>query len=151
MQSSTNVMQSRIRPAKPEDMSFVFDSWLKSWRTSKYSGVVPNNLYFDTYRSTIENVIGRGSSIVVATAQNNEDHILGWACFETTPDGRAVVHYLYVKDPYLKFGIPDKLLEYLEGDKPGFYTFNYPQVTDALKYRWPGVKWGWAPEIARRK
>lgn len=132
-------------------MSFMFDSWLKSWRTSKHSGVVPNNLYFATYRATIENVVGRGSEIWIACAAANESHILGWACFETTPDGKAVVHYIYVKDPYLKFNIGAQLMEVIRGEVPGFYTFNYHQVTDTLRTCFPNAKWGWAPEIARRK
>jgi hypothetical protein len=138
-----------IRPLKAEDRDFFFDSWLKSWRKSRYAGVIPNNLYYDTYRSTIESLVARGATVQVACGEENPDHILGWVCWEKTPDGYAVVHYLYVKDPYLKYQVDEKLLAGVEGERPGFYTFKYPQVERALEKA--GGRWTWAPEIARRK
>jgi hypothetical protein len=140
------------RSIKPDDTNFIFDSWLKSWRGNKASGVVPNHLYYSTYRTTIEVLIGRGATIDVAILPDRPDHILGWMCSEVTPDGFSCLHYLYVKDPYLKRGVDGILLDQLKGQKPGFYTFKYAQVTEALFKRWPnqGV-WKWAPEIGRRK
>lgn len=136
----------KTRPAKPEDTNFIFDSWLKSWRTSRYAGVVPNHLYFATYRATIECLVGRGAELTVACAENNEDHILGWVCSEVLADGKACIHYLYTKDPFLKKGIDKELLSTIKGTLPGFYSFNYSQVTSCLSHEWK-----WAPEIARRK
>jgi GNAT superfamily N-acetyltransferase len=145
-------MAITTRMMKPNDLNFVFDSWLKSWRSNKYAGVIPNNLYYSTYRSTIEGLVGRGAEVVVAVNSEDEDHILGYVCFETTPDGFSCIHYLYVKDPYLKRGVDAILLEQVKGQKPGFFTFKYSQVTEALFKRWPNLGvWKWAPEIARRK
>lgn len=140
-----------IRPARTEDINFVFDSWLKSWRKSRYAGVVPNHLYYATYRATIESLVARGAMLTIACHPVNTDHILGWICTEQTLDGYAVVHYLYVKDPFLKLGVDKELLEAVTGITPGFYTFCYTQVKDALEKEWPGQRWQWAPEIGRRK
>lgn len=120
----------------------VFDSWLKSWRISKFAGVIPNHLYFETQRTLIEDLIARGAVIKVAYPTGREDIILGWACSEVK-EGKCVLHYLYTKDPFIGLGIPDLLLAALPGDKPGFLT--HKLHLKELK------EWRHAPEIARRK
>lgn len=136
-----------IRPATPDDMGFVWDSWLKSWRKSPWAGCIPNNLYFETTRSAIEQLVGRGATFLVACLAAEPDKILGWCCHELSQDTtpRTVVHYVYVKDPYLSLGIAGQLVNGLPGAKPGFYSHRYRQVAEAC----PG--WRHAPEIARRK
>ncbi len=133
----------QLRDSKPADLSLVFDSWMRSWRSSKWAGVIPNNLYFDTMRTLIEDLITRGAKITIAAHEENPDLILGWACYEIK-EGRTVLHYLYIRDGYVGSSqdIADKLLEATPGDKPGFVTFKM-QHKD-LK------SWTHAPEIARR-
>lgn len=141
----------QIRGVNSDDISFIFDSWLRSWRKSPWAGVIPNNLYFPLTRSTIEQLVARGAEFKVACLASDPERILGWICHEQTgPD--AVVHYCYVKDPYLNLGIGDALVSAIPGNKPGFYTFRYRQVTDACpsgSRENPG--WRHAPEIARRR
>lgn len=144
-------MSTKIRPARKEDINFIFDSWLKSWRKSRYAGVIPNHLYYATYRATIESLVARGAELKVACHPSNEDHILGWSCTEVTSDGFSVVHYLYVKDCFFNLGVESELLDNLPGEKPGFYTFNYKQVKESLEAKWPNSRFTWAPEIGRRK
>lgn len=138
-------MKILYRPAKPSDVPFIFDSWLRSWRDLPWSGTIPNNLYADTQRSCIEQLLARGARIEVAHPEGRDDHILGWACTEVTRDGFAVLHYLYVKDPYITLSIDDQLVARAEGKTPGFYTHRNPRFLSVI----PG--WTHAPEIARRK
>lgn len=134
----------QIRGARKDDISFIFDSWLRSWRKSPWAGVVPNNVYFPLTRSVIEQLVARGAEFKVACLADNPDLILGWICHELTgPD--AVVHYVYTKDPYLSLGIGEALVAAIPGNKPGFYTFRYRQVSEACQ------GWKHAAEIARRK
>ncbi len=132
-----------LRDSKPADLSLVFDSWMRSWRSSKWAGVIPNNLYFETMRTLIEDLITRGAKITVAAHQDDPDLILGWACYEIK-EGRTVLHYLYIRDAYVgsSQSIFDELLAKMPGDKPGFLTFKLPHKD--LK------TWTHAPEIARR-
>lgn len=120
----------------------VFDSWLKSWRTSKWAGVIPNNLYFETQRTLIEDLIARGATILIAHPSGRPDIILAWACGEVK-EGKTVLHYLYTKDPFIGLGLPTLLLNALPGDKPGFITHKL-----SLKET---KEWRHTPEIARRK
>lgn len=140
------------RGARSDDFKFIFDSWLRSWRESPWAGVIPNNLYFPLTRSTIEQLVARGAEFVIACLAADPERILGWICYEQTGP-KAVVHYIYVKDPYLPLGIGDALVGQIPGQKPGFFTFRYRQVTDACQPLRSKDREGWvhAPEIARRK
>lgn len=135
-------MEILVRDRTPDDLSMVFDSWLKSWRTSKWAGVIPNHLYFATQRAAIEELLLRGAVIKVAHPSGRPDIILGWACGEEK-EGKTVLHYLYTKDPFLGLGIPALLIGALPGDKPGFVTHKLP--LKELK------DWRHTPEMARRK
>jgi len=128
------------RPATADELSLVFDSWLNSWRTSRHAGCIPNNLYFSTTRTVIEDLIARGATILVCDAGKT---LKGWICGEVK-DGRSVVHYLYCKDPYLRSGVEDRLLDALPGKKPGWFTFYLHRFGKDRS-------WTHAPEIARRK
>lgn len=131
-----------VRSVKAGDLNFVFDSWMKSWRTSKYAGTTPNHLYFNVQRTLIEDLITRGAKILVAYPEDRDDVILGWACGEVKGE-QTVLHYCYVKDPFLGHGIQARLISDLAGSKPGFVT------------HWQNLKetktWKHVPEMARRK
>lgn len=134
-----------IRPASADDIKFIMSSWKQSWRTSPWAGVIRNDEYFASVRSTIDGLIARGASLFVACLRAQPDRILGWGCFETLTDGSACCHYIYVKDPYLRMGIGEALVGEAVGTKPGLYTFRFRQVVESC----PG--WKHAPEVARRK
>jgi hypothetical protein len=135
-------MKILTRDRTSEDLPMIFDSWLKDWRTSKWAGVIPNHLYFETQRVLIEDLFARGAQVKIAYPEGREDVILGWACAEVK-EGKTVLHYLYTKDPFIGLGIPDLLLAALPGTKPGFVTHRLP-----LKET---KEWRHAPEMARRK
>jgi hypothetical protein len=79
---------------------------------------------------------------VVASPVGQTDVILGWACGEEK-DGAAVAHYCYIKDPFLGFGIAERLIDALPGAKPGFLTHKL----SGKEWR----EWRHVPELARRK
>jgi hypothetical protein len=131
-----------IRPAKPEDINFVMSSWKRTWRTSPWAGTVRNDEYFASINSTIEGLIIRGAQILVAELNNR---LLGFICYEVLAESECCVHYLFVKDPFIRFNIAGELLNAAPGTKPGFYTHRYHQVAEVC------TGWRHAPEIARRK
>lgn len=122
------------------ESGFVYDSWLQSWRESKWAGVIPNNLFYGTTRTTIDELIGRGATVLVAEL-NGE--LLGFTVGEVK-DGKTVHHYTYVKDPFLGRGLEERLLAALPGTKPGWFTFAQSRF---LKDK----QWKHAPEMARRQ
>lgn len=129
-----------VRACAEDEIKFVYDAWLNSWRTSRYAGVIPNHLYYETTRATIDELIARGASVLVAMS---EGEILGFICGELK-DGKKVHHYTYVKDAFLRKGVEERLLAELPGTGPGWFTFAQSQF---LKDK----SWKHAPEIARRQ
>lgn len=128
------------RRMEPDDVPFVKDAWLNSWRKSRYAGVIPNHLYYDTTRTTIEDLFSRGAVTIVAEYKGE---LLGFACGEVK-DGKKVLHYLFTKDAFLRRGVDERLLNELPGEGPGWFTFALERF---LKDR----TWNHAPEIARRQ
>lgn len=140
MTSPTSLPEYTIRPGCASDLPYVMDTWLNEWRTSKYAGVIPNHLYYETQRTLIEDLLGRGASVVIA--QDPADgRISGWAVGELKTD-TAVVHYLYVRSGSQPRGLVQSLISRLPGAKPGFVTHHLPYV-ELKTYRW-------VPELARR-
>ncbi len=135
-------MDVLIRPGKVEDHPLIFDSYLKSWRTNKAAGTIPNHLFFSVQRTLLEDLLARGAVLSIAYPEGHVDLILGWACAEEK-EGKTVLHYLYVKDPYIGLGLPDLLLASLPGAQPGFITHKLP--LKEIK------EWRHTPEMARRK
>jgi GNAT superfamily N-acetyltransferase len=131
-----------LRPAKPSDLNFIFDSWMKAWRTSKWAGVIPNHMYYEVQRTLIEDLIARGAALLVAYPEGKDDVILGWACGEEK-DEATVLHFVYVKDPFLGLGIAGRLVDALPGTKPGFISHRIASK------EWK--EWRHVPEMARRK
>lgn len=78
----------------------------------------------------------------MAHLENRPNDILGWILSEEK-EGVTVVHYLYVKDAYLKYPVAQVLLDHTPGTKPGY-------ITHYLKHRIFRT-WKLTPEIARRK
>ncbi len=135
-------MAYQVRSVKASDLNLVFDSWMKDWRESKHAGTIPNHLYFNVQRTLIEDLIARGAKILIAHPPDRDDVILGWACGEEK-GGQTVLHYCYVKDPFLGFGIQARLISDLPGTKPGFVT-HWQNLKETKK-------WKHVPEMARRK
>lgn len=135
-----------IRAAGPDDMRCIMDNWKQSWRTCPWAGCIRNDEYYDVTRSTIEGLISRGAKFLIASHESKPGRILGWVCYEVLADGLCCVHYLYVKDPFLRGGIDKQLVEACEGERPGLYSFRFRQVVEAV-----GPGWRHAPEVARRK
>lgn len=136
------------RDARADDIAFCLDSWLRSWRTCPSAGTIRNDMYFPVQRATIEGLIGRGAKITVACLASDDSKILGWVCYEITSQNETVIHYLYVKDAYIQFGLGSQLVARCPGTKPGLFTHRYRQVIDSLGDH---HAWRWAPEAARRK
>ncbi len=141
-------MPVSFREWRDEDRAFVMDSWLRSYRSSKWAGITPNHLYFDVTRVCINQLLDRGAKILIAHAPTSEDAIIGFLCYEQLKNGEVAVHYCYVKDPYRRAGVASRLIArvYTDHEKPLYYTFR----TDFAKY-FKGIRLGFAPEIARRK
>lgn len=108
--STTFDIQVLQRYAEKSDLSFIFSSWLKSFRGSPLAASVENAAYFDGHHRLIEGVL-RHARVLCAVSSEDPSQIYGWVCYEIpnapTP---PVVHYVYVKHSFRGFGIAKRLL-----------------------------------------
>ncbi len=91
------------------ELSFVFDSWARSFKKSKWAGCVRNCDYDATSRGTIGEIIDRGARVTVAVEEmaDGTRNIVGYSVSEPA---QKVLHYLYVKRALRGLGIGKRLL-----------------------------------------
>lgn len=141
-----------LRAPIPADLGYIRSTWLSSYRTSPYAGVVPNNLYDDVYSATIDQLILRGLQFVVVANPAAPELLIGWLAFEPGPTGSQlpastpVVLFGFVKPTYRRLGVMSQLLASIgiRGSTSFFYVFR----TACSKY-FRGGKY--RPEIGRRR
>ena len=110
-----------IRPGTADDASFIFSSWLKSYRQSYFARTISNTIYFDQHHAVLRRLIKRCSTDI---ACNPEDpsQIYGYIVHESVT-GIPVVHYVYVKQTFRNMGIGKALLEKAKTfEEAGVYT-----------------------------
>ena len=116
----------KVREAKEADEACVFATWLNSYKHgAHFPRKVPDAVYFAQHHGVIERLLKR-SRTVVATIPEDEDVILGWACYEPAMqmDGIAVpaiVHYVYVKPDFRRAGVAARLLSEVDANE-AMYT-----------------------------
>lgn len=112
----------RLRTANPEDVSFIFNSWLKSYRTSEMCKPMTNEVYFAEQHRLIENLV-TSCKVIIACNEQDPKHLYGWICAGDT-DGIFTLHYIYIKQAFRKMGLAKMLLEICghDGSTMGIYT-----------------------------
>lgn len=107
-----------IRTAKPEDLDFIYATWLKSYRhNSQFAKKLTNEVFFEMHHKVIDAFIVRGGLVCVAHPKGEPDVILGYICTEPT---LPLVQYIYVKKPFRKMGIAKAL--YKTAQEPTMFT-----------------------------
>lgn len=119
----------KLRDAVEADAPFIFNSWLKAYRNSKVTQALQNEIYFNGQHKLIEGLVKR-AKFIIACNPADETQIYGYSVGETI-DGVLCVHFVYVKEPYRKFGIATGLLLAL-GHIPGT-AFVYTHRTHAAE------------------
>ncbi len=107
-----------LRHCAQNDMDFVFDSWMRSFRKAGVNRLIPEDYYKAWQSKRIEQVLKSGSKILIACSADNIDSVLGWLCY-TTYDGEPVVHFTYVKSKYRRSGLAKMM-------------FNKAEFTDSI-------------------
>lgn len=97
----------RIRVFVETDKNFILNSWLRHNRTANEN--VRSDIYFYNHQIVI-GAIACNAGIWVACAEDNPDEIWGYICAEPGPDHSLVVHYIYVKQRWRRFGFAKQLL-----------------------------------------
>lgn len=104
-----------LRPIREEDLPFVTDTWLRSYRETNFA--VPHDQYMETQRRVIKLLL-RSSRIAVACDPDDSDQIFGYAVWRPGP-GRPLLHWAFVKQPFRRLGVFRRLLTVVDPDSRG--------------------------------
>lgn len=117
-----NDLAIRVRPANEEDVPFIFNSWLKSYRNSFFARDIHSTVYYSEHHKVLEKII-KNNSVLVACNPEESNQIYGYI-ISGKVQNVIVVHYVYVKQPYRNLGIAKLLGAAVGHDKevPGFHT-----------------------------
>ena len=99
----------QLRTALAEDVGFIFNSWLKSYRSSDVVKPIMNEVFFAEQHRLIEHLITQ-HKVIIACNADNPDQVYGFICAGAT-EGIFTVHYIYVKQAFRRMGIAKMLLD----------------------------------------
>jgi hypothetical protein len=109
-----------LREANENDVSFIFSSWLKSYRnTQKY---VNSDVYFKGQHDLIELIL-RTSNVVVICTEDDEESIIGYVVYRGN-----TLHYIYVKSVFRNLGMARQLLSVFDSGKPRQFSHFTPAI-----------------------
>lgn len=103
-------MKHSLRPPTESDTNFIFNSWLKSYRSSAFAKDQCNTVFFDNYKRVIATIIDR-SLISILCSPDDPNHLYGYIVYEDLPGQNLLVHYVYVKHTYRKSGLAKELIK----------------------------------------
>lgn len=96
-----------FRPYNETDVPFIMSSWLKSLKQSLPWRVMRKTTYFHLMQKRLTKVLNR-SGAIIACDPTDPSIIIGWMCAEFIDlghDAEPVMHYVYVKQKFRRFGI----------------------------------------------
>lgn len=126
-----------IRDYGENDKPFVMNSWIKSYRDANIQSLKINKKLLYHNQKDLINSILTHSVTLVACADDDEDHILGWLNYEAY--GKlCIIHYVYVKHPFRMLDIANTLKSHIHIglDRPFILCSHKTRYFDVLQKKW---------------
>jgi hypothetical protein len=114
-----------MRHPHKEDIAFIFNSWLHSYRHSLHVKNIGNTVFYAEHHKVLERLFKRCDARI-ACDPKDQNQIYGYIVYERIT-GVLVVHYCYVKQPYRRLGLCHQLL--LEAGRSKEEAFAYTHET----------------------
>ncbi len=118
-----------IRPASAEDVSFIFNAWLKSYRSSDFAKNIQGEIYYHEHHKVIEEIL-KQYNVLIACNKDDYSQIYGFMCAGFTQNV-LTIHYVYTKHTFRRMGIAKMLLNAFEYNPE--YACIYTHETNAIK------------------
>lgn len=95
-----------LRQYNPKtDESFIFNSWLKSFKDSRIVSGVSSTVYFAEMHSVIKGILDSPSTtVIMACDQADSSTIFGYIVAQQV-GAALVIQWVYVKHPFRNFGV----------------------------------------------
>lgn len=111
----------KVRQMCEDDLALICRSWVDSYADSRLARTMKPTVYRDRQLRLVRAILARPTThAIVATPPDDDLVILAWAVLEA-PD---VVHYVFTKRQFRRFGLAGELLKALDG------TFKHSHKTD---------------------
>ena len=139
-----------INPLANQSRDLICKSWSLAHRQSFFAGTLPDDLYFPAQLEQINRLLDTSK---VLLAQDPEDPQVqyGYLCYQEPRDPQygPVIHFLFVKEDWRRYGIAKDLLAHAGIDltKPSRHTHQSAFSRQyCLKHNYPSV---FNPVLAR--
>lgn len=121
----------RLRTANDEDLPFIFNSWLKSYRFSHFAEKITNTIYFSDHHKVIEKIL-KNSIVMISCNEDDPSQMYGYAVGSQV-DGIFVLHFIYIKHTFRNMGLGTMLLESygFDSDNASVYT-HHTRIAEKL-------------------
>lgn len=102
----------KTRLISPGDRNFVLSSWLKSNLASRDHRDIRREVYYEFLTPVVSSILERAVCLVLCDIES-PDHIYGYIVYE--PGELLVVHYVFVKHSFRRFGFAKMLIDEVRG------------------------------------
>lgn len=102
-----------VRTPTADDISFIFSSWLRSYRNSEEVQRMANEPYYRLYKNFVDAAL-RSSRIAVACDPEDLNHLYGYVVFADRDS--MILHWIYVKHAFRRNGIARLLYDLASRD-----------------------------------
>lgn len=121
-----------IREPNNADVSFIFDSWLRSYRRAFANVALSCEDYYPAQRAKVEAILQK-ATVLVAANEHDPDQIFGYIVFKH-PNS---LHYVFIKHLFRRMGICERLMQAAFSEA---ITQSRPIYTDHSTYKLPVLK-----------
>jgi hypothetical protein len=114
-----------LRPPKPSDLPFIYNSWLRSYKESP-DNPIQGEAYYSYHKMLIISILERAQISILCDPQY-PDTIYGYAIYEFTDDS-IVMHWLQVRYTFKRLGFARFILDSIKdlGESKGIFN---PTIT----------------------
>ncbi len=116
-----------IREANPNDIPFIYATWLKSYHYDSWTKSIAKSIYFDNYKLVIDRLL-EASQVLIACHPTDENVILGYLVAEP-----EIIHYCFVKEAFRRFGIAKDLVRASEAPETAIISHRTQMALPILR------------------
>lgn len=133
------------------EQAFVYNSWLHSYRSSRFAKSIDSKIYYTFHHMIIERILNRPTAkVLIATHKDTPDTILGYIALDAFKC--PTIHFVYVKHPFRCLGIGRALLKAARGPKSevSVSDLNYTHASESgtiLLSKIPDIKAHYNPYL----
>jgi len=103
-----------IREVTDTDISFIYSTWLKSYRHGSYAADMSNDVFFSYHKEIIAKILDQSNTeIKILVNEDDHDQIYGYAV-QSKVGGRSITHFVYIKFSFRKLGLASRLVESMD-------------------------------------